>query len=477
MFYKLNDNIIFRKYNKFGLITDNSEYGYRLLNDQQNIIGEKYLSESGAVMLNTIRRIPRNIDDIVKELLNIFEGISFKDLKVDVMEFFDLLVDYGYLSKGSSVEECNSIKLVNFEHLNCENNFEDFSIDGIDKKYLLKSIHIDVATVCNEKCIHCYIPHNCKTKTIDTNLFLKILKEARDMNVIHVSLSGGEPLLYKDINYVLEKCKELDFSVNVLSNLTLLTDETIAIMKDNKLLSVQTSIYSMNNKVHDWITKKEGSLEKTITGLLKLHKEGIPVQISCPIMHQNKDCFIDIIRWARSYNISVAVEPLIFASYDNLRENIKNRLTEEELDLVLDQYLSEGYAEMMYEKAQDQMKLTPESPICSVGQDSLCISVDGEIFPCAGWQSNILGNIKSNSLKDIWEHSEKLNALRSIKRSQFLQCVSCKDREYCTVCMMRNYNEDINKNIFKINRLQCKMTKMMHNKVETILKGIPAIKS
>lgn len=94
MFYKLNDNIIFRKYNKFGLITDNSEYGYRLLNDQQNIIGEKYLSESGAVMLNTIRRIPRNIDDIVKELLNIFEGISFKDLKVDVMEFFDLLVDY-----------------------------------------------------------------------------------------------------------------------------------------------------------------------------------------------------------------------------------------------------------------------------------------------------------------------------------------------------------------------------------------------
>ena len=132
---------------------------------------------------------------------------------------------------------------------------------------------------------------------------------------------------------------------------------------------------------------------------------------------------------------------------------------------------------MMYEKAQDQMKLTPESPICSVGQDSLCISVDGEIFPCAGWQSNILGNIKSNSLKDIWEHSEKLNALRSIKRSQFLQCVSCKDREYCTVCMMRNSNEDINKNIFKINRLQCKMTKMMHNKVETILKGIPAIKS
>lgn len=51
------------------------------------------------------------------------------------------------------------------------------------------------------------------------------------MNIIHVTLSGGEPLLHKDIIGFLRKCREFDLSVNVLSNLTLLNDKIISEMK------------------------------------------------------------------------------------------------------------------------------------------------------------------------------------------------------------------------------------------------------
>ena len=40
----------------------------------------------------------------------------------------------------------------------------------------------------------------------------------------------------------------MDLSVNVLTNLTLLTDEILEEMKKNPLLSVKTSIYSINTK-------------------------------------------------------------------------------------------------------------------------------------------------------------------------------------------------------------------------------------
>jgi len=109
------------------------------------------------------------------------------------------------------------------------------------------------------------------------------------MNIIHVTLSGGEPLLHKDILGFLKRCRELDLSVNVLSNLTLLTDDILSEMKKNPLLSVQVSLYSMDATVHDSITKLSGSFEKTKAGILRLCDENIPVQISCPIIKQNKD--------------------------------------------------------------------------------------------------------------------------------------------------------------------------------------------
>lgn len=51
------------------------------------------------------------------------------------------------------------------------------------------------------------------------------------MNIIHVTLSGGEPLLHKDILDFLKKCRKLDLSVNILSNLTFLNEDIISEMK------------------------------------------------------------------------------------------------------------------------------------------------------------------------------------------------------------------------------------------------------
>ena len=81
------------------------------------------------------------------------------------------------------------------------------------------------------------------------------------MNIIHVTLSGGEPLLHKDFLSFLVRCRELDLSVNVLSNLTLLTDEIVLEMKKNPLLSVQTSLYSMNPSQSSAVALKRQSVD------------------------------------------------------------------------------------------------------------------------------------------------------------------------------------------------------------------------
>lgn len=481
MYYKLRRDILFRQYDEYGLITDNSEFGYRMINDISPLLGEKYVSKSGAIMLATLDRKPKHIDDIVDELVRIFVGVDSETLKSDTIEFLQYFVDEGFLTFGNDIASCQDCS---YEGKRKKQNDSVIAISSDDcgknplkTNEFLRSIHIEIASACNERCVHCYIPHKYKTNMIDSDLFYRIIEEGRKMNIIHVTLSGGEPLLHKDFINFLRKCRDLDLSVNVLSNLTLLSNEIIEEMKKNPLLSVQTSIYAMNSEIHDNITKLSGSLEKTISGLKRLVEAKIPVQISCPVMKQNKEDFVSVIRWGYNNNIAVAVEPVIFASYDHSGDNLPNRLTLDEVEKVIECELEEGYADVIGNLAKEKEAMKIDDPICSVCRYSFCISVTGEVYPCAGWQNNVIGVLENQSLREIWETSDKIKYLRKIKRKDFSKCVDCKDRGYCTVCMMSNSNENPDGDAFKVNEFNCKVAELKHKKLNTYIEKNSMLKS
>ena len=386
-----------------------------------------------------------------------------------------MFVDEGFLSRGEAIDTCTDQFIENTPKLRgCDQIQEgivknDCTDGDISPNEFLRSIHIEIADACNERCIHCYIPNERKNNVIDSALFYRIIEEGRKMNIIHVTLSGGEPLLHKDILGFLKRCRKLELSVNILSNLTLLTDDIISEMKKNSLLSVQVSLYSMDAVVHDSITKLNGSFEKTKNGILRLCDEGIPVQISCPIIKQNKDSYIDVLHWGWAHNIAVATEPVIFAAYDHSGCNLENRLSIEEVDDVLTVQMQEGYAESIRKTAKDKEKLTENDPICSVCRYSFCVMASGKVFPCAGWQNNVIGDLNRQTVQEVWETSDKIKELRQIKWSRFSQCVDCKDRGYCTVCMMWNSNENSDGDPFRINEHRCNVAAITHRKVDSVL--------
>ncbi len=469
MYYKLRHDVLFRKYEEYGLITDNSEYGYRMLNDSRPLLGEKFVSQSGAVMLSMIGREPISLEEIVDKLASVFVGVDKETLKQDTKEFLKYFCDEGYLSIGDTEEDCKD-RSYDFSHESNQDNNVVPSTDDCEKniiksKDFLRSIHIEIANVCNERCVHCYIPHKDKVNAINSELFYKIIKEGRDMNIIHVTLSGGEPFLHSDLIGFLRECRRLDLSVNVLTNLTLLTDEILAEMVKNPLLSVQTSIYSLNPNVHDSITNMPGSLEKTLSGLKKVLDAKIPAQISCPVMKQNKDDFSSVIEWGKNNNISVAIEPVIFASYDHTGENLSNRLSLEEIGKAIDCQLNEGYADVINKTAIEKEGIGAEDPACSICRYSFCVSAMGTVYPCVGWQTNIVGDLNKQSLYEVWNSSKKIDELREIKKKDFPACVECADRGYCTVCMMSNSNENEDGDAFRINKFHCKVAEMKHKKL------------
>ena len=99
-------------------------------------------------------------------------------------------------------------------------------------------------------------------------------------------------------------------------------------------------------------------------------------------------------------------------------------------------------------------------PICPVCKSSLCISNTGKVYPCEGWQELILGDLSSNSLREIWNSTTKVNHLRNLKYKDFSKCVSCSIKEYCNPCLIMNANDNPNGDFMKVNNYLCEVAKL-----------------
>ena len=86
-------------------------------------------------------------------------------------------------------------------------------------------------------------------------------------------------MLNPDLLFFIKECRENNFSINLLTNLTFLSNEMLQEFVKTPLLSVQTSLYSMNADVHDSITSVKGSFEKTKKAIETLYQHDIPMVV------------------------------------------------------------------------------------------------------------------------------------------------------------------------------------------------------
>lgn len=476
MFFKRKSNVLYRDYGTFGFISDNSNFCYKLVGDDGESIGEKILSESGSIFFASLTREPQSIEGLAEKIRRSFVDVDLFTIVNDATEFFSSLEQDGFVFSGATIQECENkdpkftYKAPCYPALMRSSNTQEKSA-GTTHNYFaeyyksnpyLTSLHIEISGRCNERCVHCYIPHEMKLNDINPSLFYNILNQCKDLRLLHLTLSGGEPMLHHDFCAFLRKCREYDFSVNVLTNLTLLNVDILREMKANPLLGVQVSVYSMDAAIHDEITQVKGSFEKTMAGIQMLIENDIPMQISCPIMKQNKESYRDVKRWAEKYRISVGDDFTIIAKYNHSTQNLCNRLSIEEINEIInyDATHEQGYFDRIEETISRRKDLSPEDNICSVCNSSICITETGNAYPCAGWQDYILGNVGINSISEIWNNSEKTKYLRSIKLKDFPKCLSCADKDYCSMCLIRNANESETGNPLDINDFFCKIVKL-----------------
>jgi radical SAM protein with 4Fe4S-binding SPASM domain len=440
---------------------------------------DRVMDQSGAVFLRALSREPKPLEELVKFIALNFIDADINEITKDAIEFFGILEDEGFIISGETESDIEtkdkgflySKLLGNPAYQNIALSQPDvdthtYLVEQFKENPQLMSFHIEVTSRCNERCVHCYIPHENKISDIDPALFYDVLNQCKKIGVLDITFSGGEPMAHPEFCNFLRKAKELDFSVCVLSNLTLLNDEIIAILKEGTISAVNVSLYSMNSEIHDSITQLPGSFEKTKTAILRLIENNVPIQINCPTMKQNKKTFLDVLKWGHEQKCRVLTDFMIMARSDHSTDNLDNRLSPDETEDVIKNIINNDvvYQNRVLSPLFESASITDmsEDPVCGVCISFLAMIANGDVYPCPGWQKYIAGNVKNTPLAEIWANSAKIKYLRNLRRKDFPKCLKCQDRGFCAICMARNSNEAPDGDLFTINEHFCKVAAINH---------------
>ena len=468
MLIRQSANTFIRTTEKYGYVTN------------QLTRHDRAYDQHGAQLLRMITRQVRELDEIIQELLTVYEDVERGILKRDIIEFLNSLEKDGFIVTGDTLEELNKKDVLfsysvdnprtntdDFSQITDEivnENTQDFFLEEIQGSPKISALQFELSSRCNERCIHCYIPNNKKDHGFDmpTAKIKSILDEFSALGGIHVTLSGGEAFLHKDIIEIAEYCREKDLKITILSNLISLKDEQIERLKAVNLSLIQVSLYSMDADVHDFITTVKGSFKKTKAAIEKLVAADIPVQISCPIMKANKKGYDKVLDYAKTLKIKAQTDYIMMARADLDVDNLANRLSIEETEQVIrdiiqhdSQYRDSTLQQLpLSDEIQFNLERFKKQPVCGVGYDNCCIAANGDVYPCAGWQDYVLGNVYKQSLKEIWENSNRIKELRKITEASFPLCIECEARNYCSRCLVRNYNES-GGDMFAVNHHFC----------------------
>ena len=189
-------------------------------------------------------------------------------------------------------------------------------LDGVVKDKFERpiiSLRITLTNRCNVNCLYCHHDGMVRSKDeMTSDELYTICKVAKNIGVKKIRLSGGEPLLKKDIVETVRKIASLDFKDISMTTNGILLEKYAQELKDAGLDRVNVSLDTLNRETYEFITKKD-YLEDAKKGILKAVEVGLyPVKINMVIMKDiNQNEIKDMFQFCKENDIVLQLIELI----------------------------------------------------------------------------------------------------------------------------------------------------------------------
>ncbi|MBD3360964.1 radical SAM protein [Candidatus Peregrinibacteria bacterium] len=314
------------------------------------------------------------------------------------------------------------------------------------EKHELKYLFWECTLNCNFKCKHCgsRAGENVFKEVVSTeeikSAFLDIAT-AFDANKITIAITGGEPLLRKDLLKVMKYASSLGFRWGMVSNGSLITEKVVEKAKSAGMGTVDISIDGIG-EIHDEFRNTKGSYKKATNAIKLFAKADFlnPLRITTTVHHKNIDTLDEMYETFSKLGITdwrlLNVDPIGRTICNN--DILLNKKQFTKLLAFMKKKRSEnskvkvtfGCAHFLGDEFEDEVR--NHFFYCGTGINIGSILHNGDIFVCPNVPRNkhlIQGNIKKDSFSEIWNN--KFKVYRDKDRTTCGKCKKCDFWEEC----------------------------------------------
>ncbi|HNQ50755.1 MAG TPA: radical SAM protein [Candidatus Omnitrophota bacterium] len=321
---------------------------------------------------------------------------------------------------------------------------------------IISRLDIELTERCNNNCIHCYInlPANdpaAKRKELSTNALKNILKEAVSLGCMSVRFTGGEPLLRRDFEELYVFARRAGLKVLIFTNATLITPGLADLWaRIPPLERIEVSMYGMEKKSYESVTRIEGSYAAARRGIRLLQRHRIPFSVKNALlpgnMHEQKafDSWAKTIPWMdRSPGYSMFY--YLRARRDDARKNerIRSLRLSPEKGLEVMAADKDSYIREMKQFCSKFMR--PSGRVlfsCGAGCGG-CVDAYGMLQPCMMLRHpDAVYDLKKGSLKHALEvFFPKLRKIKASNPEYLQRCAKCFLHGLCEQCPGQSWME------------------------------------
>ena len=292
------------------------------------------------------------------------------------------------------------------------------------------SLRITLTNRCNVNCLYCHHDGMVKSKDeMTADELYTICKIAKKIGVRKIRLSGGEPLLKKDIVEIVERIASLDFKDISMTTNGILLGKYAQDLKDAGLDRVNVSLDTLNRETFEFITKKD-YLEDAKNGILKAVEVGLyPVKINMVIMKGiNQDEIDDMFEFCKEHGIVLQLIELIESEScddDKFSEDYHYKLDDIESELadIADDVREREFMQGRKKYYIDGGEIEVVKPVDNAKFCAKCsrlrITPDGKIKPCLLRNDNLVELISHVRNGESEEELEKIFINGINKREPF----------------------------------------------------------
>jgi heme b synthase len=329
----------------------------------------------------------------------------------------------------------------------------------------LQLVAWELTRSCNLFCAHCRASSAGDTYSgeLSTEECLRVVDEIAAVGNPILILTGGEPLMRKDLFSIAKYAAGRQLKVVMGSNGTLITGETASLLKEIPISRIAVSLDFPSAELQDKFRGQPGAYSAAVAGINNARQAGIEVQVNCTLTRLNIACLDDLLSLALDLG-AVAFHPFLLVPTGRGKglENValSPQQHEETLNRIYDLQEKMGdriffkptdaphYLRIMKQRAKGS-EGKPPAPVrpghpahsisrgCLAGTGFCFISHRGAVQGC-GYLDVEAGNVREQPFKRIWEDSPLFRDLRDLRNLKG-KCGLCEYKKICGGCRARAY--------------------------------------